>query len=162
MIVVDTQPLSIVDAIDTQPLSIVDNGGFMKLLNTLKPRYTIPSRKYMTDTILPRILEGITCSVKSEIAHVLWFSFTTDIWSTDISSNSFLSFTAHWLIESFERKSAVLHAQSFPGEHTGELISNKYREMLAGWGIKKEQVHLIIRDNASNMVKAMKDGDIQI
>lgn len=30
--------------------------------------------------------------------------------------------------------------------------------MLAEWGIKKEQVHLIIQDNAANMVKAMKDA----
>ena len=31
-------------------------------------------------------------------------------------------------------------------------------EMLAGWGIKKEQLHLIVRDNAANMVKAMADA----
>ena len=103
-------------------------------------------------------MEGITACVKSEIVNVQWFSFTTDIWSTDVGSHSLLSLTAHWLTDSFERKSAVLHAQSFPGEHTGEMICSKYKEMLAGWGIKHEQVHLIICDNASNMVKAMKDA----
>ena len=30
--------------------------------------------------------------------------------------------------------------------------------MLKEWGIKKEQVHLFVRDNAANMVKAMRDG----
>ena len=30
--------------------------------------------------------------------------------------------------------------------------------MLERWGIKKEQLHLIVRDNASNMVKAMRDA----
>ena len=30
--------------------------------------------------------------------------------------------------------------------------------MLAGWGIKMEQVHLIVGDNASNMVKAMTEA----
>ena len=33
--------------------------------------------------------------------------------------------------------------------------------MLAKWEIKPEQVHLIIRDNASNMVKAMSDGGFE-
>jgi len=30
--------------------------------------------------------------------------------------------------------------------------------MLAHWEIKDEQVHLIVRDNAANMVKAMTDA----
>ena len=30
--------------------------------------------------------------------------------------------------------------------------------MLKEWGIKKEQVHLFVHDNAANMVKAMRDG----
>ena len=33
--------------------------------------------------------------------------------------------------------------------------------MLSKWNIKKEQVHLIVRGNASNMVKAMADGDFE-
>jgi len=64
----------------------------------------------------------------------------------------------HWLTKKFEKKEAVLHAQSLPGSHTGEALSHKYHSMLAKWDIKTEQVHLIIRDNASNMVKAMRDG----
>ena len=111
--------------IDTQPFSIVENEGFTNLLKALQPRYSLPSRRYMTETVLPRIMAGVTAFVKLEIANVKWFSFTTDIWSTDISSNSLLSLTAHWLTDSFERKSAVLHAQSFPGEHTGEMICTK-------------------------------------
>ena len=109
-------------SIDTQPFCIVDNEGFTNLLKALEPRYSLPSTKYMTETVLPRIMAGITACVKLEMANVKWFSFTTDIWSTDISSHSLLSLTAHWLTDSFERKSAVLHAQSFPDEHTGETI----------------------------------------
>ena len=33
--------------------------------------------------------------------------------------------------------------------------------MLLKWNIKNEQVHLIVRDKASNMVKAMADGDFE-
>ena len=50
---------------------------------------------------------------------VQWFSFTSDIWSTEVSNDSLLSLTAHWLTESFEKKYAMLHAQSLPGSHTG-------------------------------------------
>ena len=33
--------------------------------------------------------------------------------------------------------------------------------MLSKWNIKKEQVHIIVRGNASNMVKAMGNGDFE-
>ena len=33
--------------------------------------------------------------------------------------------------------------------------------MLSKWNIDNEQVHLIVRDNASNMVKTMSDGDFE-
>ena len=33
--------------------------------------------------------------------------------------------------------------------------------MLVKWNIKPEQVHLIIRDNASNMVKTISDGGFE-
>ena len=145
-------------AIDNQPFSVVENEGFTTLLSVLEPRYSLPSRKYMTETVLPRIMTAVTSCVKLEIANVRWYSFTTDIWSTDVSSHSLLSLTAHWLTDSFERKSAVLHAQSFPGEHTGEMICSKYKAMFEGWEIQQEQVHLIVRDNASNMVKAMREA----
>ena len=75
-----------------------------------------------------------------------------------MSNDSLLSFTAHWLTESFEERSAVLHAEPFNESHTGENLCTKSNGMLKEWGIKKEQDHLFVHDNAANMVKAMRDG----
>ena len=50
-------------AIDTQPFSIVENEGFTKPLSTLEPRYSLPRRKYVTETVLPRIMAGIRACV---------------------------------------------------------------------------------------------------
>lgn len=54
----------------------------------------------------------------------------------------------------------MLHAQSIPGSHTGELIYSKYQTMLEEWGIRQEQVHLFVVDNTANMRRAMLDGEI--
>ena len=54
-------------ALDSQPLSVVDDKGFVSLLNTLEPRYVIPSRKYVTETVLPHIHDGIKANVKMEL-----------------------------------------------------------------------------------------------
>ena len=148
-------------ALDSQPFSVVEDSGFVSLLKEIEPRYTIPSRKYVTETVLPRIVKGVTDEVRKEVQCVEWYSFSTDIWSTEVSSDCLLSLTVHWLTKKFEKKEAVLHAQPLPGRHTGEVLSREYHNMLAKWNIKPEQVHLIIRDNASNMVKAMSDGGFE-
>ena len=70
----------------------------------------VPSRKHITDVVLPSIMKGVTAEVEKELSSVQWYSFTTDIWSTEVRNDSLLSFTIHWLTELFERKEAVLHA----------------------------------------------------
>ena len=69
-----------------------------------------------------------------------------------------ISLTAHWLTNDFSRKSAVLNVRSFPGSHTGQNIANMFNEMFDSWKIDKARLHLILRDNAANMIKAMTDG----
>ena len=39
-------------------------------------------------------------------------------------------------------------------------MPGKYLEMLAEWEIKHDQVHLVLRDNAANMAKAMRDPSL--
>ena len=97
-------------ALDSQPFSIMDDDGFVHLLKVLEPHYTPPSRKYMTEMVVPRIMEGMTAVVRHKIAGIEYYSFTTDIWSMSVSNACLLSLTAHW-ISPFERMTVVLHAQ---------------------------------------------------
>ena len=69
-------------ALDSQPFSIVEDSGFVSLLKEMELCYTIPSRKYISETILPRIMRGVMDEVKKELQCVEWYSFTTNIWST--------------------------------------------------------------------------------
>lgn len=146
-------------AVDCQPLSIVNDTGVTRLMNAIEPRYHIPSRKYLTETVLPEIRCDVRDKVKEEIKGVSWLSFTSDIWSTEVSSDSLLSLTAHWLTNSFQRKYVIVHAQIMPGSHTAEALCAKYEGMFKEWDIKKEQIHLFVVDNASNMRRAMLDSD---
>lgn len=82
-------------------------------------------------------------------------SFTTDIWSSDHRPLSLLSLTAHWIDADFTLRRAVLHAREFRGSHTANAITNAVEEMLRDWTIDKKKVHVVLRDNAANMRKAM-------
>lgn len=87
-------------------------------------------------------------------------SFTTDCWSSDVNSDALLGFTAHWVDGSFQRQSAVLQAQELTQRHTGEYIAVKITKMLEDWMITSSQVHVVIRDNGSNMVRAMTEANL--
>lgn len=110
-------------ALDYQPFSIVEDEGCKNLLYSLEgPRYNIPSRRYVTETVMPKILAGIKLEVQKELVGEEHFSFTTDIWSSDNGHASLLSLTAHWVTSSFVRKSAVLHAEPIYESHTGAYL----------------------------------------
>ena len=108
------------------------------------------------DKVLPNIHNCTKVAVAKEMANVKSLSFTRDIWSTAVNMHSLLSLTEHWVTESFERKSAVIYAKSFDSSHTGENIAETFEDMFQSWGIDKEsQVHLVVHNNTSNMIRGM-------
>ena len=148
-------------AIDCQPVAIVDSEGFRGLVSTLEPKYRLPSRKYFSETIIPSIAKKIRVNIESQLKEsAQYLSFTTDVWSSDINSDSLLGFTAHWVGANFQRRSAVLQAQELSERHTGEYIAVKITKMLDDWKISLPQVHIVIRDNGSNMIKAMAEANL--
>ena len=126
----------------------------------LEPRYSLPSRKYLVEKILPVVHDEVMSWVKSEIEGVTHFSFITDAWSASAGSCSLLSLTAHWLTELFAKRSAVLHVQPLQESHTGEYLGIVYKRMLDHWEISTDKVHLVLWDNAANMAKAMSEASL--
>ena len=147
-------------ALDCHPFSIVDDEGFIGLMTELEPRYTLPSRKYFTENVIANIYKDLKEKVFGAVSSVKYFSFTTDAWSTCVSNESLLSLTAHWITDKFQRVSVMLNASRIEGPHTGALIAQRIKEILESWAISTLQVHVILRDNGSNMVRAMKDADL--
>ena len=133
------------------------------MLKTLEPRYTLPSRRYFTEDVVPGIASAINSKLAVVLKDVTYFSLTTDVWSTSLTNQSLISLTAHWLEDSFVRKSAVLHVKHLDGSHSGEKIceSMHMESMIEYWKITKEQIiHLVLTDNGSNMKKAIKDANL--
>jgi len=91
---------------------------------------------------------------------VEYYGFTTDGWSTNVATHSLLSLTAHWVEQDFTKVSAVLCVKEMKGSHTESGICEKFCSMLSDWNIDKRSVQVVLRDNAANMKKAMKDAAI--
>ena len=145
-------------ALDFQPYSVVSDTGFTELLKTLEPRYTLPSRRYFTQDVVPGIANDINSKLAEVLKGVTYLSLTTDIWSTSLTNQSLLiSLTGHWIEDGFLRKSAVLHVKQLD---TGEKICESIESMIEYWKISKERIHLVLTDNASNMKKALRDANL--
>ena len=145
-------------ALDFQPYSIVSDTGFTELLKTFEPTYNLPSRRYFTEDV-PGIANNINSKLAEVLKDVTHLSLTTDIWSTSLTNQSLISLTGHWIQDGFLRKSAVLHVKQLEGSHTGEKICESIESMIDYWKIPKEQIHLVLTDNASNMKKALRDAN---
>ena len=68
--------------------------GFTRLLRELEPRYSIPSRRYITETVLPKVYEEVRSAVKKQVDEASFLSFTTDGWTSDDGVANFLSLTS--------------------------------------------------------------------
>ena len=88
-------------ALDSQPIFIVEDIGFTCFVKAIEPRYAVPSRKYFSERVIPRIYDGVKAELTKELHSpgVTAYSFTCDVWSTSSAGESLLSLTAHWVVE---------------------------------------------------------------
>lgn len=99
--------------LDSQPLSVVENVGFRCLIEHLEPCYTLPSHHYMKKAI-PHMYNEVCDFLSKPLVNVGTVSFTTNIWSSDVSPMFLLSLTMHWIDSDFTLKKVVLHANGIP------------------------------------------------
>ena len=145
-------------ALDDQPFTVVENEGFRGVLEYFEPRYTLPSRRHMAEVCLPELYSVVADHIHDLLAgDIPAISFTTDIWSSDVSPVSMISLTAQWIDTDYNLVKTVLHSQEFTGSHAADVIAACFETMFETWKIPKSQVHCVVRDNARNMAKAMRD-----
>ncbi|XP_065323078.1 zinc finger BED domain-containing protein 4-like [Gordionus sp. m RMFG-2023] len=149
-------------ACDHQPISILEDIGFKRLLHHLCPNYKIPNRKYFSQGVIPDIYEKLSEKIRKEIlVDDSFLSFTVDIWTINSGGDSHISLTCHYINQNFQQINRVLNVKTFNESHTAINIAQILEEIINYWGIKKNKIHLIIRDNAPNITLAMKNGKFQ-
>ncbi len=157
-----TQKIMEFIALDDQPFSVVEDVGFRRLIEHIEPRYVMPSRRHFSEMCLPELFNVVATHVHEHIAaDISAISFTTDIWSSDVSITSMLSLTAQWIDADFQLQNILLHSQEFRGSQTAAAISDAFANMFDTWHIDQSKVHVIVSDNARNMTKAIEDNQLK-
>ena len=136
------------------PLNVVHGVGFRKMVEKLNPQYELPSRKIMTQKILPKMLGDLK---DTEICPALqladFCALTTDCWSS-IACTSYIGITVHFLSTDWEYHRFVLENSELAVSHTAENLGEAIKECTDHWRITKK-VSCTTVDNASNIHKCM-------
>nr|XP_055035499.1 E3 SUMO-protein ligase ZBED1-like [Misgurnus anguillicaudatus] len=149
---------------DLQPFSVVDNEGFRRLVNTLEPKYKIPSRPYFSQTCLPAIYKETMAKVAQSLKQAESISLTTDGW-TSRATQSYVTITAHAMTSEWEIKSFVLQTRALFESHTGHNIGEVIKSAVSEWELdmmnnNNHQGIAIVTDNARNMGVAVKEDGL--
>lgn len=109
---------------DFQPFNIVNDEGFRNFVQLLNPRYVIPSKFTVRETIMMELYTQSVQVLKAILKNVQHVAVTTDSW-TSISNESYITVTCHFVTKDFELKSAVLSTKPLENgkNHTSENLA---------------------------------------
>ena len=110
------------------PFSIVESKEFQKFLHTLNPNYTLPSRKTISNALLPSVYNEEMEKVKKNVGSTKTIALTSDGLS-NMNNISFHALTAHYIDESLKLHSKFLKCSEFKGSHTGSQIASWITEV---------------------------------
>ena len=147
-------------ASDMQPLSVVENSGFRQMMHIAEPCFKVPSRPYFTNTVIPAMHTRKRLKTENVLSSVQYCSVTTDIWTAQHSTRSYISLTVHCVTSSWELASYCLSTKELPGEHAATNISTAIQEMLNDWNIDTEKIVAVVTDNARNMLNTISELDL--
>lgn len=155
-------------ALDLQPYSFVDNVGFNRLLEYLKPQYSLPSPSYFSRTAIPGMYDNVKQIIMSHLkeAESGVVHFTSGIWMSN-QTREYLTLTAHWVtFESSVRPhcedhhcSALLDVSQIDCDYSGNSIQKQLECWWEAWVTSTGlQVGITVTDNPS-IGKTLNEGE---
>lgn len=132
-------------------LSVTDNEHFKRFVRDLDPKFTLPSRKHLSSTLIPAAFQDKKSAVMKLIGEARFVSLTVDIW-TDRVMHSYLAVTCH-LFANIKPMSGLLQFIPIDGSHTGQRIAEHIHMVIEEFNLDGK-VSFVVSDNASNMRKA--------
>lgn len=137
------------------PFSLVEDKEFRKLVNILNPNYSLPSRKTLTNSLLPAIHSELLDKIKLALLDAPAVCLTCDAW-TNINNVSFYALTAHYIDQTTCLRSCLIECSEFSNRHTSRNIAAWVNEVLERFAIRNK-ICAVITDNAANMKAAVTE-----
>ncbi|CAH1379147.1 unnamed protein product, partial [Tenebrio molitor] len=120
----------------------------------LDSKYELPSKTTIKQRLLPELYNEIKEKLRIYLETVESVALTTDLWTSNYSTISYMTVTCHFLKEK-KLVSTVLDTLQLAGTHNAENISTCLQDIIKTWKLDGK-VLAVVTDNASNMLLACK------
>jgi hypothetical protein len=143
---------------DFQPMSMVEDLGFRAFVKALDKRYILPSRKTLTQKLLPQLLSEVEATLLAQLEESPYAAITSDAW-TSRTQVPFLAVTVHfWTTDThgLRLRASVLDCCRISESSTAAYIQSELMRIMAKFKII-DKITAVVTDRGSNMVKAVKD-----
>lgn len=145
-------------ALDLQPYSVVEKHGLKVLMAEVVPNYRLPSQTMLSCTLVPRLYHDTRKKVKAELSSAFEGStrrttaitFTSNMW-TSRANEIYISFTCHFLNQSFKIKRFTLNTCRMAVSHSADNIAEILDEMSTEWEAPDDCRKYIVTDNGHNI-----------
>ncbi|CAH2207577.1 jg25847, partial [Pararge aegeria aegeria] len=138
-------------------LRIVEEQEFRKLVEMLNPGYKLPTRKTLSESLLPKAYNKALERVKKEIVKAIAVCITTDGWRS-VTNDDYIAITAHYIDpDTYKLCSVMIGCCNYNESHTMVNISEFLHEKFCEWNIDYK-ITAVVSDNAANILGAVRIG----
>ncbi|CAG9782307.1 unnamed protein product [Diatraea saccharalis] len=157
--ILDEQLITMI-AREYHPLKLVEDVEFKKFVGMLCPGYTLPTRKTLSESLLPKLYEKVLEATKKKIEKAEAVCLATDGW-TSINNDSFIAVMAHFLSDqqrTLKMESVLLGCIEYNARHTSSNLCQFLKNMAVEWDIQNK-ITAVATDNAANITAAVREGE---
>ncbi|XP_065656620.1 uncharacterized protein LOC136082021 [Hydra vulgaris] len=138
------------------PMVLLDQPSIREMIKTLDPKFKLPGSATLNMLINERFLIQ-SAQLKDFMNHARKVTICLDGWTKKGLTASFLGISAYFYDTTIDKtRHTFLNLMELQHPLTGEMLAKCVKKCLDQWGIKENQVMLIVSDIASNMVRAIR------
>ncbi|KAF4525106.1 hypothetical protein B566_EDAN006328 [Ephemera danica] len=146
-------------ACEMQPYSLVENAGFILLLTTFLPGFKMPSRKTLTDSIIPRLYNSVAASFRTMLLAASYFAITTDNW-TSVAMQAYIAVTVHFIDDNWDLIGLCLCCKEMSIDHTADNLADVLIDIFDELGLSLTSIQKKLSgattDNGTNILNAVQ------
>lgn len=129
-------------AVDMVHPSVLTKKGFKFFLSSCGIRTDVPSKKVMSDSLIPKLTEEAKSIVKQDLLSVSSLALTLETWMYR-KTQTFLTLTAHFIKDDWSMTSYVLDTFECTDDKTETILAENLRRVTDEWGVTKGVVALL-------------------
>jgi hypothetical protein len=134
------------------PFSIVKHQGFIELMQTAQPNFTMPGRKAIRSNCI-KLFNSMKAQLMQKMAKAKHILLTTDLWTAS-DLTGYMVVTAHYITDNWKLLKVIIGFRPLPPPHTGLAIADCLSQTLIDWKAVNKLAFVTL-DNASLNTVAM-------